>query len=110
LVGYNLQSAVDSKHHLIIAHVVTNVGSDRRQLPMMAKQAKDILGTNKLKVVADKGYYKGEEIRECELSDIVPYVAKPRTPPNRTKTAGSIVSDSSTSRMTMSTNARPGNG
>ena len=85
LVGYNVQSAVDARHHLIVAHEVSKVGSDRRQLSAMAKQAKDILGTNKLTVVADKGYYNGDEIRACEQNDIVAYVAKPKTSPNKAK-------------------------
>ena len=85
VVGYNVQSAVDAKHHLIVAHDVSKVGSDRRQLAKMAKQAKDILGTEKLTVVADKGYYNGDEIRECEQNDIVAYVPKPDTSPNKAK-------------------------
>jgi len=85
VVGYNVQSAVDSKHHLIIAHDVSNVGSDRSQLAPMAKQAKSVMGTKKLKVVADKGYYNGAQIRDCELAGIVPYVAKPKTSPNKAK-------------------------
>jgi len=85
VVGYNLQSAVDSKHHLIIAHEVSNVGSDRKQLSPMAKQAKAVLGTKKLKVVADKGYYSGEEIRGCEQAGIVAYVPRPKTSPNKAK-------------------------
>ena len=85
VVGYNLQSAVDAKHHLIIAHEVSNVGSDRKQLSPMAKQAKAVLGTKKLKVVADKGYYSGEEIRGCEQAGIVAYVPKPKTSPNKAK-------------------------
>ena len=59
VVGYNVQSAVDSKHHLIIAHEVVNAGTDRKQLSPMAKQAKDVLGAKRLMVVADKGYYNG---------------------------------------------------
>ncbi len=85
VVGYNVQSAVDSKHHLIVAHDVSKVGSDRHQLARMAKQAKDVLGTKKLTVVADRGYYNGNEIRECEQNDIVAYVAKPKTSPNKAK-------------------------
>jgi transposase len=85
VVGYNVQSAVDAKHHLIVAHDVSKVGSDRRQLARMAKQAKAILDTKKLTVVADKGYYNGDEIRECEQNDIVAYVAKPKTSPNTAK-------------------------
>lgn len=85
IVGYNVQTAVDSKHHLIIAHEVSNVGSDRQQLSPMAKQAKAILGTKKLAVVADRGYYNGEELRACEQAGITAYVAKPRTSPNKAK-------------------------
>ena len=83
VVGYNVQSAVDAKHHLIVAHDVSKVGSDRRQLAKMARQAKDTLGAEKLTVVADKGYYNGDEIRQCEHNDIVAYVAKPKTSPNK---------------------------
>jgi len=85
MVGYNVQSAVDAKHHLIVAHEVSKIGSDRQQLAGMAKQAKDVLNTKKLTVVADRGYYNGDEIRECEQNDIVAYVAKPKTSPNKAK-------------------------
>lgn len=85
VVGYNVQSAVDSKHHLIIAHEVSNVGSDRQQLSPMAKEAQAILRKKKLAVVADRGYYNGEEIRECELANIDAYVPKPKTSPNKAK-------------------------
>jgi len=86
VVGYNVQSAVDARHHLIIAHEVSKVGSDRQQLSKMAKQAQAILEPKtKLTVVADKGYYNGDELRECEQNDIVAYVAKPRTSPNKAR-------------------------
>jgi transposase len=85
VVGYNVQSAVDAKHHLIVAHEVSKVGSDRQQLAKMAKQAKGILGTKKLTVVADRGYYNSEEIRSCEQANIVAYVAKPKTSSNKAK-------------------------
>ena len=85
MVGYNVQSAVDAKHHLIVAHDVSKVGSDRQQLSKMAKQAKATLGARKLTVVADRGCYNGGEIRACEQNDIVAYVAKPRTSPNKDK-------------------------
>ena len=85
VVGYNVQSAVDSKHHLIIAHDVVNAGTDRKQLSPMAKQAKEVLATKTLAVVADKGYFNGEEIRECERAGIAAYVSKPRTSPNKAK-------------------------
>ena len=66
MVGYNVQVAVDTKHHLIVAHEVTNVGHDRVQLLPMATQARDAIGEDKPTVIADRGYYKGEEIVECK--------------------------------------------
>jgi hypothetical protein len=65
IVGYNVQTAVDAKHHLIVAHVVTNNGSDRSQLSPIAKLAKRAMGAEKLSVVADLGYFKSEEILAC---------------------------------------------
>ncbi len=85
LVGYNVQSAVDSKHHLIIAHEVTNVGSDRSQLANVAKQAKVVLQRDSLDVVADRGYYNGDEIRACEQAGIDTYLPKPKTSGNKAK-------------------------
>ena len=85
LVGYNVQSVVDSQHHLIIAHEVTNVGSDRSQLATMAKQTKAILELDTLDVVADRGYYNGDEIRACEQAGIDTYLPKPKTSGNKAK-------------------------
>jgi transposase len=85
VVGYNVQSAVDSKNHLIVAHDVTNVGSDRSQLASMAREAKGVLGADELDVVADRGYYNGDEIRACEQAGIDAYLPKPRTSPNKAK-------------------------
>jgi hypothetical protein len=79
IVGYNVQTAVDTKHHLIVAHEVTNVGSDRDQLSSMAKQAREAMGSEKLSVVADRGYFKSEEILACHDADIIAYVPKPMT-------------------------------
>lgn len=79
LVGYNVQSAVDVKHHLIVAHEVTNSGSDRRQLSRMAKLAKDAMEASDLNVIADRGYFSGDEILACEQDGITPYVSKPMT-------------------------------
>lgn len=55
-VGYNVQTAVDDKHHLIVAHEVTNVSNDRGQLCNMANQARDEIEAESLTVVADRGY------------------------------------------------------
>jgi len=79
IVGYNVQTAVDAKHHLIVAHEVTNVGHDRTQLASMAKQARSATGHNELTVLADRGYYSGEEILECDQSGITALVPKPLT-------------------------------
>jgi hypothetical protein len=62
VVGYNVQVAVDTEHHLIITHEVTNTGSDRSQLANMAKQAKAVLGADHLDAVADRGYFNSPEI------------------------------------------------
>jgi len=70
IVGYNVQTAVDTDHHLIVTHEVTNVGSDRRQLTRMAKQAKTELQAESLTVLADAGYYNGDELRSCEDHNI----------------------------------------
>jgi len=85
VVGYNVQSAVDSQHHLIITHEVTNVGSDRSQLAAMAKQAKTVLDHDTLDVVAGRGYYNGDEIRACEQAGIDAYLPKPKTSANKAK-------------------------
>src|SRR5512133_3653050 len=85
VVGYNVQAAVDTKHHLIIAHDVTNVGTDRAQLSRMAKQTKEILGTDSLDVVADRGYFSGEEILACDMAGITVTLPKPLTSGNKVK-------------------------
>ncbi len=79
MVGYNVQSAVDTKHHLIVAHEVTNVGTDRSQLSHIAKRTKAALGTDTLDVVADRGYFKSEEILACDKAGITVTLPKPYT-------------------------------
>jgi transposase len=79
IVGYNVQSAVDTTHHLIVAHEVTNVGTDRSQLSNMAEQARTEIGAETLEVVADRGYYEGEEILVCETAGITVTLPKPMT-------------------------------
>jgi Transposase DDE domain len=79
IVGYNVQSAVDTTHHLIVAHKVTNVGTDRSQLSNMAEQARTEIGAETLEVVADRGYYEGEEILACETAGITVTLPKPMT-------------------------------
>jgi transposase len=85
IVGYNVQTAVDSKHHLIVAHEVTNLGHDRSQLSSMAKQAHAAMGTKKLTVLADRGYFGGEQVLECERQGITALVPKSLTSSNRKK-------------------------
>ena len=79
IVGYNVQAAVDAKHHLIVAHEVTNVGHDRGQLSSMAEPGQDGDGPRGSMVLADRGYFEGEEILACEQAGITPYVPKPLT-------------------------------
>jgi transposase len=79
IVGYNVQAAVDAKHHLIVAHEVTNVGSDRAQLSPMAQAAREAMGKDKLKAVADRGYYSGRQIKACHDAGIATILPKPTT-------------------------------
>jgi transposase len=79
LVGYNVQTAVETEHHLIVAHEVTNVGSDRRQLARMAKQAQEIMPGQGLQAIADRGYFNGDEVLACDQAGITAYVSKPMT-------------------------------
>jgi len=79
VVGYNVQTAVEAKHHLIVAHEVTNLGYDRDALSMMAVAARNAMETDEIEAIADKGYYKSEEILACEVEGIAATVAKPLT-------------------------------
>ncbi len=79
VVGYNVQIAVEAEHHLIVTHEVTNEGSDRSQLSHVAKETKATLDVDKLDVVADRGYFNGEEILECEEAGITVTLPKPMT-------------------------------
>jgi transposase len=79
VVGYNVQTAVDTKHHLIVTHEVTNVGTDRSQLASVAREAKATLETESLDVVADRGYFNSKEILACEAAGITVTLPKPMT-------------------------------
>ena len=79
VVGYNVQVAVDTEHHLIVTHEVTNSGSDRAQLANMAKQAKAVLQTATLDAVADRGYFSSLEILACHEAGITVTLPKPQT-------------------------------
>jgi hypothetical protein len=83
IVGYNVQSAVDAKSHLIVAHEVITEGVDREQLTPMAEQARTATGIDDLTVVADRGYFKGEQILECEQASITPILPKALTSNSR---------------------------
>ena len=79
MVGYNVQAAVDTKHHLIVTHEVTNEGSDRAQLSKMATAARDEMGKTKMEAVADRGYFNSNEIKATLEAGITPLVPKPMT-------------------------------
>jgi transposase len=79
IVGYNVQTAVDAKNHLILAHQVITVGIDREQLTPMAEQARAAMGIDELTVVADRGYFKGEQVLQCDQAGITPIVPKTLT-------------------------------
>jgi transposase len=79
VVGYNVQVAVDTEHHLIVTHEVTNSGSDRAQLANVAKQAKAVLQTKTLEAVADRGYFNSPEILACHEAGITVTLPKPMT-------------------------------
>jgi transposase len=79
VVGYNVQAAVETDHHLIVAHDVVQTGSDRAQLVAMAQKAKQALGVEELDVVADRGYFNSEQILECSQIDVTVTLPKPVT-------------------------------
>ena len=79
VVGYNVQTSVETDHHLIVAHEVTNVGNDRSQLSPMSKKTKAVLQTDELDVVADRGYFSSLEILACHEADITVTLPKPVT-------------------------------
>ena len=79
LVGYNVQTAVDAKHHLIVAHEVTNVGSDRAQLSKLAMAAREAMGKKRLRAYADRGYFNAPQIKACDEISVEAFVPKPMT-------------------------------
>ena len=84
-VGYNVQMAVDAEHHLIVAHEVTNIGSDRSQLTSMGHKAQEATGCDELTVLADRGYFNGDQVLACEGTGVLPIIPKTQTSnnPNR---------------------------
>jgi transposase len=85
MVGYNVQVAVDAKHHMIVAHEVTNLGHDRTLFSSMGKQTQNAIGVEQLTALADRGYFKGEEILECDRAGINALVPKSHTSNNLAK-------------------------
>jgi hypothetical protein len=81
-VSYNVQIVVDHKHKLVLEHEVTNEVTDQGQLSTMAKKAQETLGVPTVEVVADRGYYNGEEVKACEQSGMTVYVPKPNNSSN----------------------------
>jgi transposase len=79
IVGYNVQTAVDTKHHLIVAHEVTNEGHDRAQLAPMAVAARDAMSKKKFVAIADRGYFSGPQIKACSDAGIDAVLPKPMT-------------------------------
>jgi transposase len=79
VVGYNVQVAVETEHHLIVTHEVTNSGSDRAQLANMGRHAREALGVDKLEAVADRGYYNSTEIKACDDAGVAVTLPKPMT-------------------------------
>jgi hypothetical protein len=79
VVGYNVQTAVDAEHHLIVAHEVINQGHDRSQLVLMGLEAKAATGCEAITVRADRGYFSGDQVLACEGTGVVPIVPKTET-------------------------------
>jgi transposase len=80
MVGYNVQTAVDAEHHLIVAHEVTNQGHDRTQLQPMALKAQEATGCAEVTTLADRGYFNGEQVLACEGTGVLPCIPKPTWP------------------------------
>jgi DDE family transposase len=81
-VGYNVQVAVDARHKLIVEQQVSNQVVDMGLLTETAEAAKEVLGVETIEAVADKGYFKIEDIEACEKAGIVPYVPRPQRGPS----------------------------
>ena len=79
VVGYNVQVAVDTKHHLSVAHEVTNVGHDRSALSTMAQAARDAMAKPRLRAYADRGYFNAQQIKACHDVGIATFVPEPTT-------------------------------
>jgi hypothetical protein len=106
IVGYNVQTAVDVENHLLVAHEVTNVGHDRTQLMPMALRAQEATGNEEITVLADRGYFSGNQVLACENTGVLPCV--PKTLTSATPSAAcSPARTSSTMPRRIITPARP---
>ena len=85
MVGYNVQIAVDTVNHLVVSHEVRNEGTDTSLLFHMGARTKAALGVDEMQAVADRGYYKSEEILDCDNAGIAVTLPKPQTSNNRLK-------------------------
>ncbi len=83
MVGYNVQVAADTRHHLLVAHEVINLGHDRTALVPMAKITREVIEHAPLTVIADRGYFSGPQIKACEDQGVISLVPKPDTSGNR---------------------------
>ena len=81
-VGYNVQIAVDTEHHLIVAHEVINQGYDRHQLVPMALKAQRATGCEQITALADRGYFNGDQVLSCEGTGVAAVVPKTLTSGN----------------------------
>ncbi len=105
VVGYNVQSAVDTQNHIIVAHEVNNVGIDKGQLSSMASKARDALEAESIEVLADRGYFKSEELAACEKAGSRP-TCRSRSHRTRGRMAASTAATSSTIARTTPTSVR----
>lgn len=87
-VGYNIQSAVDDKHNLIVDYQVTNKNDHRALAPMAlkSKQALHLEDDDFLTVLADKGYHTGEQLQTCHDNNIDTLIAAPKRPKQTDRT------------------------
>lgn len=74
-----MQAVVDTEHHLIVAHAVTNIGHDRTQLAPMTELAQEASGRRDLSVLADRGYFSGRQVLACVEAGAIPCLPKPLT-------------------------------
>lgn len=77
-IYHNVQIAVDNKAHLVVTVDVTSSPADQEQLSNIAKQAKKEMDVDKITVLANKGYWNGEELKKCAEANITTIVSSPK--------------------------------